>query len=329
MKKFVFFMLSLAVLSGTGTMSAFAADVITETFGDITIEISENGKYVRVYSAENNITAEYNNGSVQIDGKVIKSGTYNFTNEDLERLEKLDDITDIDPVEYMYFSDNVEEIECKFAPGLYPQLKLIDFGNSLEKIGDYAFEYSETDRIYFPDLLKEIGEGAFENCNNITSIVIPENVETIGDYAFMDCDLLDNVVILSRDAVFGEECFGYVYGFPDEEKADITIRGYKGSTAENYADENGFTFVALDESVIFYGDANCDGQVTIADATAIIQALGKPDEYTLSEQGEKNADCFHTGDGVTGKDAVVIQLIEAGLLDLSSLPVNDIDPSEI
>lgn len=329
MKKFVSFMLSFAVFSGTGTMSAFADDMITETFGDVTIEVSENGKYVRVYSAENDITAEYNNGSMQIDGKVIKSGAYNLTDEDLERLEKLDYITDIDPVEYMYFSDNVTEIECKFVPGLYPQLKLIDFGNSLEKIGDYTFEYSETDRIYFPDSLREIGAGAFENCDNLYTVAIPENVETIGDYAFMDCDSLDNVVILSRDAVFGEECFGYVYGFPDEEQADITIHSYKGSTAEIYANENGFEFIALDESDILYGDANCDGQITIADATAIIQALGNPDEYALSEKGERNADCFNVGDGVTGKDAVVIQMIEADLLDLSSLPVNNIAPPEI
>ena len=99
--------------------------------------------------------------------------------------------------------------------------------------------------------------------------------------------------------------------------------------AQTYALKYGFTFIELDEPDILYGDANCDGKITIADATAIVQSLGNHDEYALSEQGEKNADCFNTGDGVTGKDAGVIQLIEAGLLDVNSLPVNDIAPSEI
>ena len=67
------------------------------------------------------------------------------------------------------------------------------------------------------------------------------------------------------------------------------------------------------------GDANCDGHVTIADATAIIQHLGNPDEYALSKQGEKNADCYNPGDGVTGKDANALQDLEAKLI--TKLPV--------
>lgn len=74
-----------------------------------------------------------------------------------------------------------------------------------------------------------------------------------------------------------------------------------------------------DVEVTVMGDANCDGILTIADATAIIQNLGNHDEYALSEQGEKNADCYNPGDGVTGKDALAIQNLEAKLI--SKLPV--------
>lgn len=74
-----------------------------------------------------------------------------------------------------------------------------------------------------------------------------------------------------------------------------------------------------DIEVTVMGDANCDGILTIADATAIIQHLGNHDEYALSEQGEKNADCYNPGDGVTGKDALAIQNLEAKLI--SKLPV--------
>lgn len=68
------------------------------------------------------------------------------------------------------------------------------------------------------------------------------------------------------------------------------------------------------------GDANCDGSVDLADATSIIQHIGNEGRYGLSEQGLKNADCYNTGDGVTGMDAIAIQWLEAGLID--SLPVN-------
>lgn len=65
------------------------------------------------------------------------------------------------------------------------------------------------------------------------------------------------------------------------------------------------------------GDANDDGFVNIADATAIIQFIANNDKYRLSEQGYKNADCYNPGDGVTGLDAYAIQLLETNsIIDL-------------
>ena len=72
------------------------------------------------------------------------------------------------------------------------------------------------------------------------------------------------------------------------------------------------------EDGVMYGDANCDGHVTIADSTAILQALGNPDKYGLSEQGANNADVYNRGDGVTTSDALSIQKIDAKII--SSLP---------
>ncbi|MBO5163352.1 MAG: glycoside hydrolase [Ruminococcus sp.] len=66
--------------------------------------------------------------------------------------------------------------------------------------------------------------------------------------------------------------------------------------------------------VTLLGDANCDGQVTIADSTAILQALGNPDKYGLSAQGAANADCCDPGDGVLPSDALAIQKIDAKVI---------------
>ena len=70
--------------------------------------------------------------------------------------------------------------------------------------------------------------------------------------------------------------------------------------------------------VSLLGDANCDGKVSIADSTAILQALGNPDKYGLSAQGAANADCCDPGDGVLPSDALAIQKIDAKIL--SALP---------
>ncbi|MDE7105482.1 MAG: DUF5620 domain-containing protein [Ruminococcus sp.] len=78
-------------------------------------------------------------------------------------------------------------------------------------------------------------------------------------------------------------------------------------------------------TVSLWGDANCDGKVTIADATAIIQALGNEDEYKLSAQGALNADVIDNGDGVTGTDANAIQAIEAGFINQTDFPMSKAD----
>lgn len=71
---------------------------------------------------------------------------------------------------------------------------------------------------------------------------------------------------------------------------------------------------------IVYGDANCDGKVTIADATAILQSIGNADKYSLSEQGTLNAD-VNGEKGVSPDDAIVIQKIDAKLIKLTDLPL--------
>ncbi|MBR4626647.1 MAG: right-handed parallel beta-helix repeat-containing protein [Ruminococcus sp.] len=61
------------------------------------------------------------------------------------------------------------------------------------------------------------------------------------------------------------------------------------------------------------GDANCDGQVNMADAVFIMQSIGNPDKYKLSDKGEANADVDGTP-GITNKDALRIQQYKLGIV---------------
>lgn len=73
-----------------------------------------------------------------------------------------------------------------------------------------------------------------------------------------------------------------------------------------------------------YGDANTDGEVTIADAVLIMQALANSDEFKLTAQGEINADVVGN-DGVTGNDALAIQMVVANLIDKKDFPLDSLD----
>ncbi len=87
----------------------------------------------------------------------------------------------------------------------------------------------------------------------------------------------------------------------------ITVKGEAGTTSGG--------------SNIIWGDANEDGDVDIADATAIVQHMGNPDEYALGKQGAINADIVNNGDGVTGADAVLLQLLEAKKIKQTDFPI--------
>ncbi|MBQ8960271.1 MAG: RICIN domain-containing protein [Ruminococcus sp.] len=66
------------------------------------------------------------------------------------------------------------------------------------------------------------------------------------------------------------------------------------------------------------GDANCDDFVNLNDAVAILQHVANEKKYGLTEEGLANADVYDPGDGVTGMDALAIQMLDAELIE--SLP---------
>ncbi|MBP3310039.1 MAG: cellulase family glycosylhydrolase [Ruminococcus sp.] len=63
-----------------------------------------------------------------------------------------------------------------------------------------------------------------------------------------------------------------------------------------------------------YGDANCDGEVNMADAVLVMQTLANPDKYSLTDKGGLNADVSGGNDGITNKDALAIQKFKLGLI---------------
>ncbi|MBP5579732.1 MAG: dockerin type I repeat-containing protein [Ruminococcus sp.] len=82
--------------------------------------------------------------------------------------------------------------------------------------------------------------------------------------------------------------------------------------------------VISEKTEFLKGDTNCDGQVDMADAVLIMQALANPNKYGefntefnyLTKLGRMNGDM--NGDGITVGDAQAIQMKLLGLFDESS-----------
>ncbi len=60
-----------------------------------------------------------------------------------------------------------------------------------------------------PDSVKEIGDGAFENCENLLRVLIPEGVELIGNGSFSHCTYLTEIVIPDSVTKIDERAFEY------------------------------------------------------------------------------------------------------------------------
>ena len=73
---------------------------------------------------------------------------------------------------------------------------LIWFQYGVEIIGDNAFyQCSELTTLSLPNSITAIGVSAFEGCTKLASVDIPENLTTVGKGAFYDCTELNKVTI--------------------------------------------------------------------------------------------------------------------------------------
>lgn len=182
---------------------------------------------------------------------------------------------------------------------------------NMDGVVDY-YDYFAAN-IYFEDLLNDVTADesilSADIWNNLA-----ENCDFNGNGTSKDiCDIL-TVQIYVIKYCGSNDAFELAYKDYTEK-----LGGTSTHTTEAVSYENNLRILSeLEKNTVVYGDANCDGKVTIADSTAIMQSLGNPDKYKLSEQGARNADCCNPGDGVTTSDAIAIQKIHSKIL--SKLP---------
>lgn len=88
--------------------------------------------------------------------------------------------------------------------------------------------------VTLPESLNEIGKSAFNKCHKLLGITIPRNVKKVNSLAFAECDNLSKINIYSYD-LKNEAMF----------QALATIYACKGSTAEKFAKDYSYEFIAI------------------------------------------------------------------------------------
>lgn len=87
----------------------------------------------------------------------------------------------------------------------------------------------------------------------ITAVTLNEGTTTLSKWAFINCKGMKSITIPKSVTSIGAQAVGYYHANaedtdPETKISGFIIYGYKGSAAETYATNNGFTFIALGET---------------------------------------------------------------------------------
>src|SRR5690625_1992120 len=110
--------------------------------------------------------------------------------------------------------------------------------SSVKEINYYAFLDVQLETAILHEGLQKIGEGAFGG-NDLSVVEIPKTVQSIGDHAFA-WNNLSEVIIWAEEPRFESR---FVFSWNQDNSADLTIYGYKGSDVEIFAADQGYTFI--------------------------------------------------------------------------------------
>ena len=133
-------------------------------------------------------------------------------------------------------------------------------------IGNGAFaNMSDLTSVTIQKGIKSIGDSAFAMCESLKSITIPSGVTSIDRDAFMGCSSLKSVTVPKSVTSFGEHALGFIYdkNYKPAVKSDFIIECYKDSDAEKYAKDNNIKYEYVSVKHVAAKKATCttDGNI--------------------------------------------------------------------
>jgi len=115
--------------------------------------------------------------------------------------------------------------------------------------------------VNIPNTVSAIGDGAFSDCYNLTSVVFPKEMSYIGDSAFVRCYNLSSVAIPPKVEFISDHAFAYCYKL-----SSINIPNNVNSIGD-YAFDNccSLSEVIIPESVTAIGYSAFSGCISLSD----------------------------------------------------------------
>lgn len=140
-----------------------------------------------------------------------------------------------------------------------------------------------------------IGGMAFAGCDKLTSVTIPNSVTSIGEGAFEDCIGLTDVYSYITDpssVIFGSNVFKVWVSNVDDDYSTRTLHVPHGTAEAYLIDKHWYPYFGQIMEDIIKGDVNCDHEVNIADVNAVVNIiLGGDGTHTapdVNRDGEVN-----------------------------------------
>ena len=150
---------------------------------------------------------------------------------------------------------------------------IIKFDAPVTSIGDYAFsDCSNLTSVTIPDSITSIGTFAFKNCSSLTSIIIPDSVTEIGEQAFLSCSSLTSITIPNSITSIGIYTFKYCSSL-----TSVTIPDSITSIGD-------YAFACCSSLKAFYGKfASADNRCLIIDGVLNSFAPAGLTEYVIPD----------------------------------------------
>ena len=276
----------LAVVMMLGILTIAPLTVSAATYGDFEYTLEDD--YTCTITGYNGSAANVTIPSTIYGYKVSKVGDWAFSrNLNLKNITLPNSITcigwaafhDCTKLEHINIPNSVTYI----GNGAFEhcaKLEHITIPNSVTYIGDCAFygctsldniaipggaelsaqtrgstfaECTNLKSVVIENGVTTIVQAIFENCVNLENVTIPNTVTEIYPLAFIGCTKLKSITIPKSVKTIVKSAGKTMGYYRDNDNnyikiADFTIKGYKGTAAEEYAKENGFKFIALDVS---------------------------------------------------------------------------------
>ena len=147
-------------------------------------------------------------------------------------------------------------------------------GYSITKLDNMAFILNKTmQTVHIPSGVTTLGLAAFYGCTNLKEIYLPDTIELIRGLCFVNCTSLNKLYLPHADIKTEEHAYGYNANslgngqFDYFKNENITVFIYQGGQPEAYCKDNDINYTFYS-----YGDVDCDGVISMIDATYIQRA---------------------------------------------------------